>query len=60
MCTDPLPLHTPNINFVIGFEKRAHLERNLDFGVVTLYEREVSKLPVALCLEFVAVSDTHV
>ncbi len=41
---------------VIGFEKRAHLERNLDFGVVTQYERAVSKLPVALCLEFVAAS----
>ncbi len=41
---------------VIGFEKRAHLERNLDFWVVTQYERAVSKLPVALCLEFVAAS----
>ncbi len=41
---------------MIGFEKRAHLERNLDIGVVTLYERAVSKLQVALCLEFVAAS----
>ncbi len=41
---------------MIGFEKRAHLERNLDFGVVTQYERAVSKLLVALCLEFVPAS----
>ncbi len=45
---------------VIGFEKRAHLEWNLDLGVVTLYERAVSKLPVALCLKFVAVSGREI
>ncbi len=38
-----------SVCYVIGYEKRAHLEQNLDFGVVTLYERAVSKLPVALC-----------
>ncbi len=34
----------------------AHLEQNLDFWVVTQYERAVSKLPVALCLAVVAAS----
>ncbi len=32
------------------------MEQNLDFWVVTQYERAVSKLLVALCLEFVAAS----
>ncbi len=32
------------------------MEQNLDFWIVTQYKRAVSKLPVALCLEFVAAS----
>ncbi len=45
-----------HVTYVIGFEKKAHLEQNLDFWVVTRYERAVSKLPLVLCLEFVAAS----
>ncbi len=55
-CYDSSVYTTDTSQYVIGFEKRVHLEQNLDFWVVTQYERAVSKLPVALRLEFVAAS----